>query len=267
MAAWRATAPTTLGEPASSRSGGSVHTTSSRSTSSTAPPPARNGSPSVNVARGTDQDPGAEGRVHLVATPGEIVGVGRQWPVGGELGGVDQHWDRSGVGGGDDGVQRWRPAGYVRRPRDGQQPGPATGVEDGNCIIDAERPVRSAFDESALAEPGPRQEVGVVLDDGGDDDVVATEAELVGEVVDGFGGVPTHDGDVVAVGGATGERQCRAPCVLEGVCGEPGFVAGAAVHARVPGEELSSGVAIRRWAARRPVSHTAAMTPRAIISP
>ncbi len=56
-----ATAPMTLGEPASSRSGGSVHATSSRSTRSTAPPPARKGSPSVKVARGPMRTPAPNG--------------------------------------------------------------------------------------------------------------------------------------------------------------------------------------------------------------
>ena len=110
MAAWRATAPSTLGEPASSRSGGSVQTTSSRSTRSTAPPPARNGSPSANVGRGPDEHAGAERRVHLVAAPRQEVGGGRQRAVRRELGGVDEHRDAPLVGGGDDRVERREPA-------------------------------------------------------------------------------------------------------------------------------------------------------------
>ena len=57
----KATAPTTLGEPASSRSGGSVQITSSRSTRSTAPPPARKGSPVSNVRRGPISAPAPKG--------------------------------------------------------------------------------------------------------------------------------------------------------------------------------------------------------------
>ena len=61
MAAPKATAPTTLGEPASSRSGGSVQITSSMSTRSTAPPPARKGSPSAKAARGPTRAPAPYG--------------------------------------------------------------------------------------------------------------------------------------------------------------------------------------------------------------
>ena len=57
IAACIAMLPSTFGEPASSRSGGSVQITSSRSTRSTAPPPARNGSPDVNVAGGPTAHP------------------------------------------------------------------------------------------------------------------------------------------------------------------------------------------------------------------
>ena len=38
---------------------------------------------------GADEHAGAERGVHLVPAPGEVVGGGRQRPVGGELGGVD----------------------------------------------------------------------------------------------------------------------------------------------------------------------------------
>ncbi len=61
MAVPKATAPTTLGDPASSRSGGSVQMTSSRSTRSTAPPPARKGSPVSNVRLGAINAPAPKG--------------------------------------------------------------------------------------------------------------------------------------------------------------------------------------------------------------
>ena len=61
IAACNATAPTTFGEPASSRSGGSFQTTSSSSTRLTAPPPARKGSPSAKAARGPISTPAPKG--------------------------------------------------------------------------------------------------------------------------------------------------------------------------------------------------------------
>ena len=48
----------------------------------------------------------------------------------------------------------------------------------------------------------------MVLGDGGDDHVVGIEAEAVGEVVDGLGGVAADDGDVVA---ALAAGEARAP--------------------------------------------------------
>ena len=64
------------------------------------------------------------------------------------------------------------------------------------------------------------------------------EAEPVGEVVDRLGGVAADDRHVVAVGGAPGEPQDRGARVLVGVGGDARLVAGAAVDARVPRQEL-----------------------------
>ena len=50
--------------------------------------------------------------------------------------------------------------------------GRGRSVESGGDVVDGERAVGVAFDEPAAAQPGPRQQVGVVLDDGGDHDVV-----------------------------------------------------------------------------------------------
>ena len=66
--------------------------------------------------------------------------------------------------------------------------------------VDVEGAVGAALDEAAPAQPGPGQQVGVVLDHGGDDDVVGLEAQAVGEVVDRLGGVAADDRHVVAVG-------------------------------------------------------------------
>ena len=90
MAVPNATAPTTFGDPASSRSGGSVQITSSRSTRSTAPPPARKGSPVLERRPWPDQRPGPERRVQLVAAERDEVGPGGQRPVGRQLRRVEQ---------------------------------------------------------------------------------------------------------------------------------------------------------------------------------
>ena len=73
MAACMATAPTTLGEPASSRSGGAVQITSSSPTRSTAPPPARNGSPSRTAGPRPDQRARRRRGIELVAAEGHVV--------------------------------------------------------------------------------------------------------------------------------------------------------------------------------------------------
>ena len=156
-AACRAMAPTTLGEPASSRSGGAVQITSSRSTRSTAPPPARNGSPGLEEPPGADQGAGPERGVELVPAQGQEVGVDRQGPVRRELGGVDQHRHAPGVGRGDDLRQRRQPAGDVRGAGDGQQGRAAgPGVEGGGHVVHVEGPVRAALHVAARRPPGPR---------------------------------------------------------------------------------------------------------------
>ena len=98
MAAPKATAPITLGEPASSRSGGSVQMTSSRSTRSTAPPPARKGSPVAKTLPGPDQRAGAVGGVELVPAEGDEVGLGGRRTVRGQLGRIEQDRDARGRG-------------------------------------------------------------------------------------------------------------------------------------------------------------------------
>ena len=76
QAAASATAPITLGEPASKRSGASAQITSSSVTSLIAPPPCSSGSPPS--ARAADERAGAERRVELVAGEREVVDAGRR---------------------------------------------------------------------------------------------------------------------------------------------------------------------------------------------
>jgi hypothetical protein len=54
-----------------------------------------------------------------------------------------------------------------------------------------------------------------MLDNGGDDNVIRSEIEAVGEVVDGFGGVAAQDGDVVPIGSA-GELKSGRSGILVG---------------------------------------------------
>ncbi len=50
-------------------------------------------------------------------------------------------------------------------------------------VASSEGPVASALDVAALGYARPRQEIGVVFDDGRDDNVVGTQAQAVGQVV------------------------------------------------------------------------------------
>ena len=148
----RATAPSTFGEPASSRSGGSVHTTSSRSTRSTAPPPARNGSPSAKAGAGRPAPRRRTARTSCGrSTRGSRLspGSGR---VGRELGGVDEPPGRpascaasmiSSSGG--------TPAGDVRRPGDGEQPRAGAASSTAVTAVGGERAVGAALDKPAVA--------------------------------------------------------------------------------------------------------------------
>ena len=76
----------------------------------------------------------------------------------------------------------------------------------------------------------------MVLDDGGDDHVVAAEPEPVGEMVDRLGGVAADDGNVV---GARPSRERRegVPGLLVFGGGELRLPARPPVDARVPREE------------------------------
>ena len=251
MAVPKATAPTTLGEPASSRSGGSVQITSSRSTRSTAPPPARKGSPCSKALAWPDERAGAEGRVELVAAEGHEVRSRRQRAVWGQLRRVEQDGDAPRVRLGADLLDRGEPARHVGRTRHGQQRRRPPVLEHLDHVGGAEGAVGAALHPAPCGHPGPGQQVGVVLDHGGGHHVVGAEPEPVGQVVDGFGGVAHQDDDVVAAGGPPGEAVHAVAGPLVGGRGPPGLVAGAAVHARVPGQELVDPVGHRLQRRRR----------------
>ena len=119
--------------------------------------------------------------------------------MGRELGAVDSYGDLAVMGGVDDLVDRRQPSGDVRSAGDGKQArlgGPVQFIRD---IAGCEGPVGSALDVAARGYARPRQEIGVVFDDGGDDNVVGTQAKAVGEVVDGFGCISADDRDVVTI--------------------------------------------------------------------
>ena len=111
-------------------------------------------------------------------------------------------------------------------------------VEGGDDLVDGERAVGRAFDKPATSDTGPGQQVGVMFDDGGDDDVVGVEAKAVGEVVDGFGGVAADDRHVLSGLGPPGEAQDGGAGSFVGVRRGARLVAGAAVDAGVPRDEV-----------------------------
>ena len=188
--------------------GRSVQATSSRSTRSTAPPPARNGSPSANARRGRaarrrrrartscgrsrrcSRPPAGSGRWGASCAPSTSTGTSRACAA-----------SMIASSGGIQPVTLEAPVTASSRGR-----GP--GVERGDDVVDRERAVGAALDEASLAQAGPRQQVGVVLDHGRHDHVVRSEAQPVGEVVDRLGRVAAEDRHVVAVG-RRGRRSAR----------------------------------------------------------
>ena len=107
-----------------------------------------------------------------MAAPRDVIRVGRHRAVGCELRGIDHDRNATGVRGLDEVVDRRQPSGDVRRGGDGEQPWAGPLVELGDHVVDPERAVAVALDEPAPAQPAPRQQVGVVLHNGRDDDVV-----------------------------------------------------------------------------------------------
>ncbi len=186
---------------------------------------------------GADQDPGAEGRIHLVPAPRDEVRIRRDRSVGGELRGIDHDRHAPLVSQPDDGIQRRLPAGDVGGAGDGEEAGPGTLVERRGHVPQLEHPVAAALDVPAPGDPPPRKEVGVVLDDRRPDDVVGSEAEPVRQVIDGLGGVPADDGDVVTPLPA-GERQSGVAGRLVGGRRGSGLRSRSPVDAAVAGQEL-----------------------------
>jgi hypothetical protein len=80
----------------------------------------------------------------------------------------------------------------------------------------------------------------VVLDHGGDDDIIRREPQTVGEMVYRFCRIATDDGHVVTAL-AVGEAQDGVAGAFVGVRRALRFVPGAPVRARVPGQELFNG--------------------------
>ena len=91
----------------------------------------------------------------------------------------------------------------------------------------------------------------MVLDHRGGHHVVGAEAQPVGQVVDGLGRVAHEHDDVVAAGRSPGEAVHAVARLLVGRGGPPRLVAGPAVHARVPGQELGDPVGHRLQGRRR----------------
>ena len=131
----------------------------------------------------------------------------------------------------------------LEAPVSAQELGRAPVVEDPHDVVDAEGAVGAALDPAAGGDAGPRQQVGVVLDDGRHDDVVGVERQAVGQVVHRLGRV-ADEHDHVAAGRRPapppppGEAEGAVARRLVGRGGAPGLVAGASMHARVPRQEL-----------------------------
>jgi hypothetical protein len=121
-----------------------------------------------------------------------------------------------------------------------------SGVEGGDHVLGGERPIGSALDVAPLGDPSPRQQVGVVLHDGGDHDIGGIQPEPIGEVIDGLGRVAAQDGHVGPVLVLPGEGEHGTSGLFVG-CGRPARAeTGPPVHARVPGQEIAHPVDHRR---------------------
>ncbi len=187
----------------------------------------------------SDQRARPEGGIELVTTEGEEVGGGRQRPVGRQLRGIDYHPHPPFMGRFDNGLERRQPPRHVGCSRQRQQGrrSPIT-IESGADVIDGEGSLGRALDVSPGGYPTPREQVGVVLDNGGHHDVGRVELQTVGQMIDGLGGVPAENGNIRAVRDSSGELEHRPPCPLIGGSGIPRPEAGSPVHARVPRDEL-----------------------------
>ena len=116
-------------------------------------------------------------------------------------------------------------------------------VEHGDHVVDASKvPSVPHSTQRRVGHPGPGQQVGVVLDHGGGHHVVGSEAQAVGQVVDGLGRVAAQDATSSPSAGRPAKRCTLVAGRLVGRGGVPGLVAGPPVHARVPGQELGHAV-------------------------
>jgi hypothetical protein len=132
------------------------------------------------------------------------------------LGRVDQHRNAVLVGDLDDVADGGQPSRHVRRRGDGEEPGTGRSNQGIADRLDVEGAIRLALDEPPSARPGPRKQVGVVLDHRGDHDVLGVEAEPVGQVVDRVGGVTADDRHVLTVRVSPRESQRRGPGLFVG---------------------------------------------------
>src|SRR5579875_470604 len=101
-----------------------------------------------------------------------------------ELGGVDHYRYAPAVGGGDDRVDRRKPSGDVRGTGDGHEGRAGTFVEGRLNVLEGEGTLGSALHMTARGDPGPWQQVGVVLDHGSHDHIGGSQAQAVGEMVE-----------------------------------------------------------------------------------
>ena len=179
---------------------GSVHTTSSRSTSSTAPPPARNGVAGRERGARPDQRSGAERRVQLVPAEREEVRV-RPATAGAARAarrrrapGTPRSCAAATIGV-DGGIQPVTFDAPVIASRRGARRASSAATTASAVNV----PSALALDEAAARRPHPRQQVRVVLDDRRDHHVVGLQRKPVRQVVDRLGRVAADDRDVVAV--------------------------------------------------------------------
>ena len=164
-----ATAPSTFGVPASSRSGAQFHSMSSSETDAVAPPPQTSGGPDSRKRTGETSTPGAERGEQLVARERAVVDAERgelERPVGRELGGVDAELGSRLVGEPRPEREVGHVAGHVGRARDGDElDASAQRVEQRREVLDVGRAVLEQA-HVAIVHPAPRQQVGVMLGGG-----------------------------------------------------------------------------------------------------
>ena len=128
---------------------------------------------------------------------GVVVGEHVDRSVPGQLGGVDEDRSADGVDLPGEAVNRGDHAGHVRRSGDGQQGNSvAVAGELGVEIVLVQRTVESRPDAHGGRSMPPRQQVGVVLEHGGQYDGVVRQGERPGELVDRLGGVLGEHDDV-----------------------------------------------------------------------